>query len=211
MLKDAITRCPLIAILRGLRPEEAESIGMALVNAGISIIEVPLNSPEPLESIRRLACSFGEKALIGAGTVTRVEDVARLCEAGGKLMVAPNMDVRVISAAKAAGLIAIPGVATPTEAFLALEAGADGLKLFPAETLGPISLQAWRAVLPVDSLLIPVGGVDETTIADWHKAGASAFGIGSALFKPGATAEDVTKRTRRLLATLPKRDFSISM
>lgn len=211
MLKDAITRCPLIAILRGLRPEEAVSIGMALVNAGISIIEVPLNSPEPLESIRRLACSFGGKALIGAGTVTRVEDVARLCEAGGKLMVAPNMDVRVISAAKAAGLIAIPGVATPTEAFLALEAGADGLKLFPAETLRPISLQAWRAVLPVDSLLIPVGGVDETTIADWHKAGASAFGIGSALFKPGATAEDVTKRTRRLLATLPKRDFSISM
>lgn len=211
MLKDAINRCPLIAILRGLRPEEAESIGMALVNAGISIIEVPLNSPEPLKSIRRLACSFGEKALIGAGTVTQVEDVARLCEAGGKLMVAPNMDVRVISAAKAAGLIAIPGVATPTEAFLALEAGADGLKLFPAETLGPISLLAWRAVLPVDSLLIPVGGVDETTIADWHKAGASAFGIGSALFKPGATAEDVTKRTRRLLATLPKRDFSISM
>ena len=209
MLNDAIAHCPIIAILRGLRPEEAESIGVALIDAGISIIEVPLNSPEPFESIRRLGHSFGKKALIGAGTVTRIEDVSRLRDAGGKLMVAPNTDVRVISAAKAAGLIAVPGVATPTEAFLALEAGADGLKLFPAETLGPISLRAWRAVLPVDCLLIPVGGVDETTIAEWQKAGAGAFGVGSALFEPGATAEAVNKRTRRLLASLPQRNFSI--
>lgn len=211
MLNDAIARCPLIAILRGLRPEEAESIGAALVGSGIEIIEVPLNSPEPFDSIRRLVRSFGKKALIGAGTVTRVEDVARLRKAGGRLMVSPNADVRVISAAKAAGLVAIPGVATPTEAFLALEAGADGLKLFPAETVGPVSLRAWRAVLPADCLLIPVGGVDETTIADWHLAGASAFGIGGALFKPGMTAEAVAERSRRLLAALPKRDFSIRM
>jgi 2-dehydro-3-deoxyphosphogalactonate aldolase len=157
---------------------------------------------EPFDSIRRLARSFGDKVLIGAGTVTRVDDVARLRAAGGRLVVSPNTDVRVIAAAKADGLIAIPGVATPTEAFCALEAGADALKLFPAEILGPAALRAWRAVLPKDSLLIPVGGVDESTIADWHRAGASAFGIGGAIYKPGMTAKEVVDRSRRLLAAL---------
>ena len=203
-MHDALARAmadlPLVAILRGLRPEEAESVGAALVEAGFRLLEVPLNSPEPFASIRRLADRFGPGAMVGAGTVLDAADVARLADAGGSLVVMPHCDPAVIAAAKAAGMACLPGVATPTEAFAALRAGADALKLFPAETLGPAAVRAWRAVLPTGTMLLPVGGITPESIAGWRAAGAAGFGLGTALYRPGSTAAEVGAAAGRFAA-----------
>jgi 2-dehydro-3-deoxyphosphogalactonate aldolase len=185
---------PLVAILRGLRPEEAVAIGEVLVGAGFRIIEVPLNSPEPFRSIERLAERVGTGCVIGAGTVLEVTAVARLEAAGGELVVMPHGDPAVITAAKAMGLACVPGVATPTEAFAALAAGADALKLFPAEALPPPVVKAMLAVLPKGTALLPVGGIEPSTMAAYVAAGARGFGLGSALFKPGMTPAEVGTR-----------------
>ena len=184
-LSQAMAELPLVAILRGLVPAEATAIGAVLLDAGFRILEVPLNSPEPFASIEALAGRFAEQALVGAGTVIDPADVARLREAGGQLVVTPHTDPRVIEAAKAAGMACLPGVATPSEAFAALRAGADALKLFPAETLGTVALKAWRAVLPAKVALLPVGGITPESMAPWRAAGAAGFGLGSALYRPG--------------------------
>ena len=190
-LGDWLAPLPLVAILRGVRPDEAARIGQTLLDAGFRIIEVPLNSPEPFVSIGRLAQAFGERALIGAGTVLATSDVGRLAAAGGRLVVMPHADPAVICEAKRQGLLCLPGVATPTEAFAALAGGADGLKLFPGELIGPPVLKALRAVLPPAARLFPVGGIVPGTMAGYVAAGADGFGLGSALYKPGMTAVDV--------------------
>jgi 2-dehydro-3-deoxyphosphogalactonate aldolase len=194
MLDPWLDPLPLIPILRGLRPDEAEGVGGVLVEAGFRILEVPLNSPEPFASIELLARRFGAAALVGAGTVLDPADVRRLADAGGRLVVMPHGDPAVIRAAKAAGLACLPGIATPTEAFAALAAGADGLKLFPAEMLGPTVVKALRAVLPGAACLFPVGGIMPETMAPYLAAGARGFGIGSALYRPGATPVEVAER-----------------
>lgn len=199
-LDGAMRACPLVAILRGITPAEAEAIGAALVAAGFRIIEVPLNSPEPLASIATLARRFGGEALIGAGTVMSAADVDGVRTAGGRLIVMPHADVGVIRAAKAAGLACVPGVATPTEAFAALGAGADALKIFPAEAVPPAVVKAWRAVLPGHVRLLPVGGIGLENMAAYVAAGAAGFGIGSALYKPGKSAADVGRDARALMA-----------
>jgi len=192
-LAVAMTRLPLVAILRGLRPQEAAPVGRALEEAGFALIEVPLNSPQPFDSIATLRRQLGPDTLVGAGTVTRVADVARLKEIGADLVVMPHADTAVIRAAKSAGLLCIPGVATPTEAFAALDAGADALKLFPAELVTPGVMKAMRAVLPREAALLPVGGITPATLAPWIRAGASGFGLGSALYAPGADATTVAR------------------
>jgi 2-dehydro-3-deoxyphosphogalactonate aldolase len=195
-MKDWLHPLPLVAILRGLRPDEAVEVGGALAGAGFRILEVPLNSPDPCASIRRLVDELGDGYLIGAGTVldpARVRDVA---DAGGRLIVMPHADTAVIRAAKQAGLLCVPGVATPTEAFAALAAGADALKLFPAEQFAPAVLKAWRAVLPKDIAVLPVGGIAPDNMAPWLAAGAAGFGIGSSLYAPGRPAADVAARAR---------------
>jgi 2-dehydro-3-deoxyphosphogalactonate aldolase len=191
ILKPYFDRLPLVAILRGVTPPEVVEIGRALVNAGFAILEVPLNSPDPIASIGRLAEAFGADALIGAGTVTTVGAVAEVAMAGGRLIVMPHADVAVIRAAKAAELICVPGVATPTEAFAALAAGADALKLFPAELLSPQVLKAMRSVLPKDVAVLPVGGITPANMAPYLAAGAAGFGLGSAVYKPGMAAAAV--------------------
>ena len=198
-----LARCPLVAILRGIRPDEAEAIGAALVEAGIAVIEVPLNSPEPLDSIARLQRRFGERALIGAGTVLRPADIGAVAAAGGRMIVPPHADPAVTRAAKAAGLLAVPGFFTPAEAFALLDAGADALKLFPAEAGSPAMLRAVRAVLPAGTSVLPVGGIDAGNIPAWHDAGAAGFGIGSAIYKPGDDAQAVAAKAARLLSSLP--------
>ncbi|MDP6689805.1 MAG: 2-dehydro-3-deoxy-6-phosphogalactonate aldolase [Alphaproteobacteria bacterium] len=190
-LESHLAELPLIAILRGIRPDEAVDIGQALFAAGFRIIEVPLNSPEPLQSIDRLASALGERALIGAGTVLNAKAVDDVAAANGRLIVMPHSDPSVIARAKDHDLYCLPGVATPTEAFAALGAGADGLKMFPGETLPPIAVKAWRAVLPGDLGLFPVGGITADKMAAYCAAGASGFGLGSALYKPGMSAGEV--------------------
>ncbi len=187
----AMAQLPLVAILRGLKPEEAVDIGIALERAGFSLIEVPLNSPQPFESVAALRRASGPDTLVGAGTVTRVEDVQRLRQVGADIVVMPHADVAVIRAAKSAGMLCIPGVATPTEAFAALEAGADALKLFPAELVTSAVMKAMRAVLPANVRLLPVGGIGPASLAPWVACGAAGFGLGSALFSPGCDAEVV--------------------
>jgi 2-dehydro-3-deoxyphosphogalactonate aldolase len=199
-LRAALKKCPIAAILRGVKPDEIDAIGDALVEAGVTIIEVPLNSPQPFESIRRLAVRHGDRALIGAGTVLEASDVARMKQANGRLIVAPNFDAEVVRAAKAAGLAALPGVMTPSEGFAALKVGADGLKLFPAEIIPPVVFKAWRAVFPPDTLLLAVGGVGVDNIAAYREAGASGYGIGSALYKPGRPAAEMGKLASALVA-----------
>jgi 2-dehydro-3-deoxyphosphogalactonate aldolase len=184
---------PLVAILRGVTPDEADSIAAVLVEAGFGAIEVPLNSPDPLVSIEIIARLFGDQVLVGAGTVLETHDVDKVAEAGARLVVAPNADHAVIERAVKLDLLAVPGVATPTEAFAALKAGASGLKLFPGEALGPDVLKAWRSVLPKETQLYPVGGITPERIGPYRRAGASGFGIGSALYKPGASVEDVRR------------------
>jgi 2-dehydro-3-deoxyphosphogalactonate aldolase len=201
-LKHWLARCPLVAILRGVKPDEAEAIGEALAEAGIAIIEVPLNSPDPLASIERLARRFGDELLIGAGTVMTATQVAQITAAGGRIIVTPHADLDVVRAAKAMGLLACPGMFTPTEAFSLLAAGADGLKLFPAEAANPATLRGVLAVLPAGTMVLPVGGIGADNLAPWRAAGASGFGIGSAIYKPGDTAAVVGEKARRLLAAL---------
>lgn len=176
---------PLIAVLRGITPEEIPEIGSALTSTGFRIVEVPLNSPRAFASIRLLADQSGADCLVGAGTVIDVDDVARVREAGGRLIVMPHADPAVIRAAKAQAMLCVPGVATPTEAFAALAAGADGLKMFPAEALPPGALKAWRAVLPAGTLVFAVGGMNPDNLAPYWAAGASGFGTGSNLYQPG--------------------------
>ena len=197
-----LAACPLVAILRGLPPADAEAVGAALIDAGLRIIEVPLNSPDPFRSIELLARRFGADALIGAGTVMTEADVERVAQAGGKLIVTPHADPVLVRAAKAAGMLAAPGFFTPAEAFALLSAGADALKLFPAEAASPAVLRSLRAVLPAGTQLIPVGGVDAATIPAWRAAGAAGYGIGSAIYKPGDTAVTVRHKADALLAAL---------
>ncbi|MER7014233.1 2-dehydro-3-deoxy-6-phosphogalactonate aldolase [Saccharopolyspora sp. NPDC000359] len=184
----------LIAILRGVTPGEVLGIGEALVDAGVDAIEVPLNSPDPFTSVERLAGALGERCAVGVGTVVDVADVPRAHAAGARIVVAPNTDPAIIAAAVAAGMRPYPGVATPTEAFTAIAAGARHLKLFPADAVGMAGMKAWRAVLPPDVEMLPVGGVDETNLAAWAAAGAGGAGLGSALYRPGDTPEQVGTR-----------------
>ncbi|TAG28110.1 MAG: 2-dehydro-3-deoxy-6-phosphogalactonate aldolase [Burkholderiales bacterium] len=197
--QSALSACPLIAILRGLTPQEAPEVGRVLWDAGFRILEVPLNSPEPYASIAAL-CEALPNALIGAGTVLDADQVNQVKAAGGQLVIAPNFNVNVIFAAKAAGMLAIPGVATPTEAFAALAAGADAIKLFPAEMISPAAVKAMRAVLPREALLLPVGGISAANMASYAKAGANGFGIGSSLYSPGKPISQLQRDATDLIA-----------
>ena len=188
----ALAHCPLVAILRGLEPQEARSIGEALVQAGWRLIEVPLNSPRPMESIATLAAAFPQ-ALVGAGTVLTPQQVREVHAAGGQLVVSPNFNGEVVREAVRLGMVCLPGVLTASEAFAALDAGASGLKLFPAEMIPPGAVKALRAVLPPATLLLPVGGISPTNMSVYRSAGADGFGIGSALYKPGANAAEVSR------------------
>jgi 2-dehydro-3-deoxyphosphogalactonate aldolase len=189
-LVQAMAQLPLIAILRGLTPAEAPAIGQALVDSGFALIEVPLNSPEPLQSIAALTQLFPQ-ALIGAGTVLNTQQVQAVHAAGGRLVVSPNFNPAVVAQALALGMVVLPGVATPSEAFAALDAGAHGLKLFPAEMISPATVKALRAVLPKEAALMPVGGITPGNMAAYRAAGASGFGLGSALYAPGRSAQQV--------------------
>ena len=199
---DALAACPLIAILRGITPDEAVPVGAALVEEGLCVIEVPLNSPEPLRSIAALSKAIGDRAVIGAGTVMTADDVAAVASVGGRLIVMPHGDATLIRAAKARGLVVAPGVATPSEAFAALAAGADALKLFPAEMITPSVVKAMRAVLPRGVRLIPVGGISAANIPAYRAAGADGFGIGSTLYAPGKSVVDVRAAARELVAAV---------
>ncbi len=196
MLRDFLTELPLIAILRGVKPENAEAVGYALVEAGFRIIEVPLNSPEPFRSIERLAKSMPGNVLVGAGTVLDPEQVNGIRDVGGRLIVMPHADLDVIRRAKEQDLICTPGVATPTEAFAALKAGADAIKIFPAEAIPPAVVKAWRAVLPKDALVLPVGGIKPDNMKPYVEAGANGFGLGSALFTPAMSPEEIGRKAR---------------
>jgi 2-dehydro-3-deoxyphosphogalactonate aldolase len=196
VLRDFLTELPLIAILRGVRPENAEAVGYALVEAGFRIIEVPLNSPEPFRSIERLAKSMPGNVLVGAGTVLDPEQVNGIRDVGGRLIVMPHADLDVIRRAKEQDLICTPGVATPTEAFAALKAGADAIKIFPAEAIPPAVVKAWRAVLPKDALVLPVGGIKPDNMKPYVEAGANGFGLGSALFTPAMSPEEIGRKAR---------------
>jgi 2-dehydro-3-deoxyphosphogalactonate aldolase len=190
----------LVAILRGVKPDEVEAIADALVDAGFSALEVPLNSPDPLESIARLARHLPPSVLVGAGTVLTPAMANAVADAGGRLMVSPNVDPAVIRAAAARGMVTMPGVFTPTEAFTALAAGASGLKIFPAAALGPAGIGAMMAVLPKEVVVGAVGGVADADFAAYAKVGVTAFGLGSSLYKPGFTAADVAARARAAVA-----------
>lgn len=193
-------QCGLIAILRGIRPDEVAAIGLVLYRAGFRVIEVPLNSPKPFESIRILRSTLPADCVVGAGTVLSTQHVAEVKNAGGEIIVMPHSDANVIVAAKQAAMACAPGVATLTEAFAALAAGADALKMFPAEQLGPIVIKAWRAVIPSDVALIPVGGITPANMAPFVAAGASGFGLGSALYKPGLSATQVGQNADEFMA-----------
>lgn len=191
-----LAECPLIAIIRGVRPDEVEAIGDAILSAGIRIVEVPLNSPDPLASIERLATRFGDQALIGAGTVLDAENVQRVADAGGRIIVSPSTDPAVIRQTVEQGLVSAPGFFTPSEAFAALKAGAHALKLFPAEAASPAVVKAMKAVLPAEVPLIVVGGVKPDTMRDWLSAGANGFGLGGGLYRPGQSAEETGAKAR---------------
>ena len=198
-------KCPLIAILRGIRPDEAGAIGEALVEGGIRIIEVPLNSPDPLNSIARLSGRLEGRALVGAGTVLGAGQIEPIRAAGGRLIVSPSTNTAVIAATVAAGLVSCPGYFTPSEAFAALEAGAHALKLFPAEAASPAVVRAQRAVLPKDLRLIVVGGVGPESMAPWFAAGADGFGLGSGIYTPGQTPAETLVKARAFQAALASR------
>jgi 2-dehydro-3-deoxyphosphogalactonate aldolase len=197
-----LERCPLVAILRGVQPAEAEAICAALERAGICIVEVPLNSPAPFESIAILSRCFGGRMLIGAGTLTEPSQVREVASAGGRLIVTPHADTAIVRTAKQSGLFAFPGFFNPTEAFALLQAGADAIKLFPAEVLGPPMLKALRAVLPKSAIVIPVGGVDVHQVAPWMAAGALGLGVGSSIYKLGDDARTVEAKAQALVAAV---------
>jgi 2-dehydro-3-deoxyphosphogalactonate aldolase len=204
-LRSYLERCALVAILRGIRPDEAVAVTAALEANGFAIVEVPLNSPDPLASIAALARAFGDRLLIGAGTVTTEAEVAAIAAAGGRLIVTPHASAAVVRAAKRLGLLAVPGIFTPTEAFAMVQAGADALKLFPAEGASPAMLKAMLAVLPRGTAVLPVGGIDASNMAAWAAAGAAGFGIGSAVYRSGDCAEVVAGKAAGLVAALPAR------
>ena len=207
-LAQHLSPLPLVAVLRGISPPEVPGVSDALVEAGFRILEVTLNSPQPFDSIRALSARCGGTCLVGAGTVIDPADVARVRDAGGRLVVMPHADVAVVREAKRLGLVSIPGVATPTEAFASLAAGADALKMFPAEGLAPAVLKAWRAVLPKSTLVFAVGGMRPDNLAPWWEAGADGFGTGSNLYRPGASAQAVREAAQayaRGFASLARR------
>lgn len=197
---DAMAALPLVAILRGVKPEEAVAVGEALLAVGFRLIEVPLNSPQPFDSIRLMAKALAGRAVVGAGTVLKTSDVDGVAAAGGTLIVMPHTDIEVVAHAKAKGLIAMPGFATPSEAFAGLKAGADALKLFPAEANPPPVLKAMKAVLPKSVAVLPVGGIAPESMKAFVEAGAGGFGLGSALYKPGATASEVAAKAKAFVA-----------
>ena len=205
LFKSCFEQCPLVAIIRGVKPDEAEAIGHAIFDAGIRIIEVPLNSPEPLKSIERLANALGDRALIGAGTVLDVGQVSEVKHAGGQLIVSPSTDAAVIHASVSAGLVSAPGYFTPSEGFAAVNAGAHALKLFPAEGASPAMLKAQKAVLPPDVPVIVVGGVKPDNMGDWRAAGAAGFGLGSGLYAPGRSAAETGELARAYLEGVQRR------
>jgi 2-dehydro-3-deoxyphosphogalactonate aldolase len=196
--------CPLVSVIRGVTPDEAEAVAEAIFEAGIRIIEVPLNSPEPLKSIEKLAKRMGDRALVGAGTVLNRQQVADVKAAGGQIIVSPNTNTDVISASVEAGLVSCPGYFTPSEGFAAIGAGAHALKLFPAEAATPAYVKAQRAVLPKDMPLLVVGSVKPELMGAWVEAGADGFGLGSGVFKPGKTPEQVLESARTYVAALPR-------
>lgn len=196
--------CPLVAIIRGVMPADAEATAKAIFEGGIRIIEVPLNSPEPLESIRIIAGALGDRALVGAGTVLDAADVHHVKDVGGRLIVAPNMDPRVIRATIEAGMVSSPGVFTPTEAFAAIDAGAHALKLFPAEGASPAVVRALKAVLPKDIPLIGVGGVRVETVREWLDAGTDGFGLGSGLYRPGQEPQLTLEKAKAFVAAVKR-------
>ncbi|MBV8457512.1 MAG: 2-dehydro-3-deoxy-6-phosphogalactonate aldolase [Acetobacteraceae bacterium] len=201
-LKGWLGRCPLIAILRGVKPDEVLGIAAALEAEGVAIVEVPLNSPEPMESIRRLAEACGERMLVGAGTVMTEAQVEEIAKAGGRLLVTPHADPVVVRAAKRVGMLAAPGFFTPAEAFAMLAAGADAIKLFPAEATSPAVLRSLRAVLPSGTMVMSVGGIDASSMSGWIDAGAAGFGIGSSIYRAGDSAEVVAGKARVLVRAL---------
>jgi 2-dehydro-3-deoxyphosphogalactonate aldolase len=204
-LTTILRRAPLIAILRGVKPDEVEAIGAVLIEAGIEIIEVPLNSPEPFKSIEILVKRFGKQALIGAGTMMTEADLTRLVDTGGQLMVTPHADAALVASAKSRGLLTAPGFFTPAEAFALIRAGADALKLFPAEAASPAMLKSIRAVLPSAMPVLPVGGITPETMQAWRDAGAKGFGIGSSIYKAGDTAAEVAWKAAAFKSALDHR------
>lgn len=208
-LNAAMDQLPLVAILRGVQADEVEAIAPALYNAGWRIVEVPLNSPNPLASIHRLSKAWGECMVVGAGTVLTVDDVRQVAKAGGRLIVAPNLDLEIVAEAKALGLYVLPGVQTASECFLAQKAGADGLKLFPGESISPATIKALKTVLPAHARLLPVGGVSLDNMAAFIAAGAGGFGIGGALYKPGDTVAEVAAKAQAF-ASCFKRSNALS-
>lgn len=200
--RDLLAQCPLIAIIRGVDPQAAADVGEALYEGGIRIIEVPLNSPQPLDSIARLRRRLGDRAMVGAGTVLRVEEVSAVAAAGGELIVSPVTTREVIAASAAGGLVSCPGFFTPTEAFAAIDAGAHALKLFPAEAASPAVLAALRAVLPREVPVIVVGGVTPQSMVAWKDASATGFGLGSGLYRPGQSPSETLNKARAFVAAL---------
>lgn len=201
-LQDALNECNLIAILRGIKQDEVEAVGETLIEAGWRIIEVPLNSPDPLKSIEKLQKRFGDKALIGAGTVLTPAQVADVAATGSKVIISPNANLSVIEASVAKGMVSLPGVATPTEAFAAIGAGATGVKAFPAEAIPPYVIKAWKAVLPKDIPVLAVGGVTPDNMKAFVDAGAAGFGIGGSLYKPGDSAEAVGAKAKQFIEAM---------
>ena len=199
-LKRYLDACPLVAIIRGVTPAEVDAIGDAIFEGGIRIIEVPLNSPDPLESIERLAARFGDRALVGAGTVLTVQQVADVHAAGGRIIVSPSANPDVIAATASAGLVSSPGYFTPSEAFAAIDSGATALKLFPAEGASPAVLKAQLAVLPKQVPIMVVGGIKPDTMQPWLGAGASGFGLGGGLYQPGQSPRDTAEKARAYVA-----------
>ncbi|MGZ2411788.1 2-dehydro-3-deoxyphosphogalactonate aldolase [Sphingomonas sp. F9_3S_D5_B_2] len=200
LLHHYLDECPLVAIIRGVTPNEADDIAAAIHEAGIRIIEVPLNSPDPLRSIERIATQYGERTLVGAGTVLRSEQVEQVRNAGGRIIVSPDTNPDVISAAAEAGLVSCPGYFTPSEAFTAIRAGAHGLKLFPAEGATPGVLKGQLAVIPKDVPVLPVGGISPDNMQPWLAAGAAGFGLGSGLYKPGQSPAETLEKSRAYVA-----------